>query len=148
MGRHPKQSNGRPTGNVKKHGKPLTSVEGGVPEPPADLDSEAREVWLHTTELLEPSGCLALCDDQQLRMYCEDVVERRRIQGLLSSEDDVDALAKLYRLKSVLDVNLRAAMKTLGLNPAARSQLRVGVGESGGECNDADVDYFGGDGDE
>jgi len=150
MGRHPKPLNGNAYGNTKKWGKPSTCVTGGIPEPPHDISLEARAVWEHVTELLAPSGCLALCDDIQLGVFADDVVEYRRIQRMIADETEVEAMAKLYSIKGKLDVSIRAHMKNLGLTPLARAQLRIGVtdNEHSGGDDDAEPDFFGrGDGD-
>lgn len=105
--------------------------QDGVPECPTD-DPEVRAVWDYTIEQLKTMRVVTLADRDALHTYCTQVIQYRKAAEMVR-EDGAIIDTPRGPIKHPATVIMREAAalvkmlgRDFGLNPAARSAIRVG----------------------
>jgi P27 family predicted phage terminase small subunit len=117
----------------------------GLPQCPGEVTLEVQEVWDFTIEQLQAMDCVALADRDMLRVYCEAVILHRHASADIAAvqvfdEPGTDAvvnkLSRLARIQKTAAETMRQYGSLFGLNPSARSQIKVG--EKAGDTSGAE----------
>jgi P27 family predicted phage terminase small subunit len=119
----------------EKRGEPMP--EQGVPERPANIVKESRQVWTVLTKILDDMGVLTTIDGAQLERYCLNMVEWRQLQRIMAKMNGTDdMLFKAMLNEDLLPVirnvwlqcqRLDTAMKQIeiqyGMTPSSRARI-------------------------
>lgn len=110
-----------------------------LPEPPADMSREAREIWDYTLRELVHMKTAAAADRDALVCYCEAVVGHRKASALLSKSTILvkglhGTLVRNPALQIQRDTanTIRGFAQEFGLTPSARAGIKM-EGRSGGD---------------
>lgn len=115
----------------------------GTPEPPYEMNDEAREVWDYTVDQLARMGILSTADRDALVCYCEAVVTHRNATRILRRAANGGLVIRNARnqtfqrnpvvaMQRDAAVLIRAFAQEFGLTPSARSEIHTG-GQSRGD---------------
>jgi len=102
---------------------------------PPDMSDEAKRVWRRVIRDFGATGVITAVDADALRTYCEAVVRYVQaartleasgplVRGARSGELVKNPLHQIVRDNAIL---LRAFARELGLTPAARTGLTIGM---------------------
>lgn len=110
-----------------------------LPEPPASVAGDVREVWEYTVRELAAMRVVSSADRDALLCYCEAVVAHRKASAVLAKSPVLvkGALGGLVRnpalaIQRDAAHTIRAFAQEFGLTPSARSRI-VMEGRAGGE---------------
>lgn len=128
---------------------------GGVPQPPAELSSDARNEWRRVARQLHQAGLLAGLDRAALAAYCQAYARWRaaeRALAVMAEKDPVTAglLIKTSNGNAIQNPLVGIANKAaaamvrfaaeFGMTPSARSRIEVAPHDDG--TRDPAANYF------
>lgn len=136
--------------------------ERGIPARPANVQDEARKLWVKITKLLDNMGVLTKIDGGQLERYSIYFVQWRQMQRVIEKFSSTDMVLvgalKSDELRSVirnawaeshrLDGALKQIEMQFGLTPAARARLSclVNGNSDAADKDDRETMFFSGAG--
>jgi P27 family predicted phage terminase small subunit len=114
----------------------------GIPEAPAWLCEQAREIWRELAPALAGMGVLALPDRQALALACDALAEHRAARAVVEREGatypaTTESGATLHRVRPEVGIAADAWRRALrglsefGLTPASRGRIDVEPGDAG-----------------
>lgn len=106
--------------------------QDGIPTCPSK-NKEVREVWDYTVAQLKVMRTITMADRDTLAAYCQAVITYRKAQAVMDTEGPLIDVGKTScRKHPANDVIKQASAdiatyaRAFGLNPAARSVIKVG----------------------
>lgn len=131
-----------PSGLLKKNSKgkvhrysgeitPLEVPTEHMPQPPADMNERAKELWQCYAKVLYPLGLLTSLDVGIFRMFVESIDRYERAGQMLSEEGLViEGVNGVKRHPAVAMQNqamksIERLAKQFGLTPSARASLEI-----------------------
>lgn len=114
------------------HTEPLPRPN--APQPPADMDDEAKAVWERVLREM-PKGVVLAADTDVLRCYCEAVARYAQAarlyatSGLLVRRNGEIVKNPLHQITRDWSDAIRLFARELGLSPSARVGLHIDGGQ-------------------
>lgn len=108
----------------------------GLPEPPAELSDEVREIWDYTLRQLAAMKLATPADRDALVCYCEAVAVHRQASRLLAQSNvlrvvrartgDVVVRNPVVQIQRDAAATIRVFAREFGLTPSGRSDIHLG----------------------
>ena len=123
-------------------GGAATVMPEGTPAMPDDLSEAEGAVWDAVVPNLTAAG-LAETDGHVIARYCRLVCEERQLWAMLEGVKPLDKRRNIHAMLAKTIGHLEKCEKSLGLTPAARKSMRIGLQVEHAALDDDGYDFFG-----